>query len=489
MKKLFVLFSFLVASLAVVGQEKALTGYLSYATFDVPGGQPYVETYLAVEASSVVFAQISGSAYQASVGVTFIFMQEDSVRSYAKYELKSPIVADPAKALFGIVDQQRFSLPDGTYTLSVELTDLNNPTAIPFVAKEEIVLSFDRDSVQLSAIQLIESYRPTQTESVITKNGFDLIPLVYAYYPATDSVLHYYAEVYNSAKVFGEGNKFLLTYFIESFENQSKMGDYIYRRRTESRPVNVLLNSIDITNLPSGNYNLVVEVRDQQNHLVAQNRVFFQRSNPKVQYNLKDIASVNVEATFMGKINNMDTLIMMLRCIAPISTEADRDYAANLSKTTDKKTMQQFLFNFWQKRNAADPRQAWLNYYEEVKKVNASFKALNFQGYETDRGRVYLQYGPPNHIVEAYNEPSGYPYEIWHYYTLGTQRNKRFVFVTKNLVTNYFVLVHSDAIGELANYRWEYDVYGRANTTESVDETHTGDHFGNRAFDFYRNPR
>jgi len=50
---------------------------------------------------------------------------------------------------------------------------------------------------------------------------------------------------------------------------------------------------------------------------------------------------------------------------------------------------------------------------------------------KTDRGRVYLKYGPPNIISRKLYEPSSYPYEIWHYYVLGdNQRNKNSFFIT-----------------------------------------------------------
>ncbi len=52
--------------------------------------------------------------------------------------------------------------------------------------------------------------------------------------------------------------------------------------------------------------------------------------------------------------------------------------------------------------------------------------------------------------------------EIWQYYNLPDgQRNKKFVFYTIDIVTNDFQLVHSDAIGETSNYRWQVEIYKR----------------------------
>lgn len=259
-----------------------MRAYLSYATFNVPGEQPIVETYLAVEASSLVFVPVANEGYQASVGVTLIFMEGDSVRNYAKYELKSPVVSNVEKTQFGIVDQQRFPLPNGNYKLNIELTDLNNNAVPPFISTEEIQINYASDRVQLSAIELVESFSRSTSERMVSKNGYDLIPLVFPYFRAADTVLNFYAEVYHADKTFGPQGKFLITYYLESFENQSLMQEFIFRKRADAREVNVLLHSIDIGKLPSGNYNLVVEVRDHENKLVDQNKIFFQRSNPSV---------------------------------------------------------------------------------------------------------------------------------------------------------------------------------------------------------------
>lgn len=489
MKRRFTLLLLLLASIAVQSQEKQLRAYLSYATFDVPGQSAYIETYLAAEAGSLVFKQLDDGQFQAAIGVTMIFMQGDSVRSFAKYELKSPVVTNPLETSFGIIDQQRFPLKNGTYQLNLEIADLNNSAQHAFSTTEEITLDFSSNDVQLSAIQLVEHFEKSFSESILTKNGYDLIPLVYAYYPPSMHQLHFYSEVYHADKRFTPLGKFLVSYYIEAFESQNKMQEYLFRKRVDAREVNILLHSIDISQLPSGNYNLAVEVRDQKNDLVAINKVFFQRNNPDVTFKLNDISSVNVENTFTGRINSLDTLRLMLRCIAPIATETDRDYAYNLAESSDMHTMQQFLFNFWQNRNSIEPEKAWLQYYTEVKKVIASYSTQTKAGYNTDRGRVYLKYGPPNHIVESYSEPAAYPYEIWHYYTLGIQRNKRFVFVAKDMVTNDFALIHSDAIGELSNYRWQLEVYKRTWDPDNIDATGPDDAFGNKAYDFYKNPR
>jgi hypothetical protein len=45
---------------------------------------------------------------------------------------------------------------------------------------------------------------------------------------------------------------------------------------------------------------------------------------------------------------------------------------------------------------------------QEVIKVNKLYGCRVLKGYETDRGRVYLKYGPPNTMMDRFNE-MGYP--------------------------------------------------------------------------------
>ena len=48
-------------------------------------------------------------------------------------------------------------------------------------------------------------------------------------------------------------------------------------------------------------------------------------------------------------------------------------------------------------------------------------------------GRIFLYHGPPNTITDRPNEPSAYPYQIWHYYKIGKFNNKRFIFYKPDL--------------------------------------------------------
>lgn len=488
MKKIITLIA-VIGLFAINTEAKSLQAYLWYTSFYSPQDGPYIETYLSFNSNSLVYKQINDEEFQATLEITMIFSQNDSIRDFAKYELSSPLVDDTGYIKHDFIDQQRFGLPDGEYEFKITIADKNSDKE-PFEYTELINISYPDDEIAISGIELVDSYTKTKTNNILSKSGYDLIPYVSNFYPNNKKEMIFYAEVYNTQKVLGEDGKYLISYYIESFETGKKISNYERTKRVNAGEVNPVLNQFNIANLPSGNYKLVIEVKDRKNKYVTSNSLFFQRSNPDIQFNIEDIAALDVSNTFAGKITNEDSLKEYIKCTTPIASEFEKQFIFKQIESSDLKTLQQFFLNFWRTRDNLYPADAWMDYLEEVKIVDKAYSTQVKRGYETDRGRVHLKYGPPNIITESYNEPSAYPYEIWHYYKLGDyQRNKRFVFYTYNLVTNDFSLLHSDAIGELSNYRWKVELHRRDYDPASIDATGPPDAWGNKAEDYYRNPR
>jgi len=474
-------------------QQKALNSYVSYATFNVPGTEssPYVETYITLDKNSLVYVKGANGQFNATVNVTILFKQGESIKNFGKYSVASPYVSDTTNVSGFFMDMQRYSLDNGTYIMEITLEDANHKSSHPFYAEDEVLVDFP-EKLCMSSIIGLESYSKAETEGTMTKNGFNLIPMMVPFYPESMNKLSFYAEIYNAKKQLGD-DKYLLNTYISTFETGVVLNNFFFTKRMTAKDIDVIINSIDITNLPSGNYYLMLEARDRNNEVIGMNRMFFQRSNPYYQVDNTLMASINPDAVFTGKINNLDTIREYIRTLAPISTLVEKDYGEELVKTDDIITMQQFFYTFWSSRNKLEPERAWQDYYTQVKRVNASFTTLTTKGYASDRGIVFLKYGAPDRIVQSYNEPGAFPYEIWHYYVLGTtQRNKKFVFMTRDLATNDFKLIHSDAIGELSNFRWTTEIYQRTYGTYfdyGVDGAADPNSYGDRAKDYYDNPR
>ena len=494
MKRIFtVLLLSIIATFANAEDIKILNSYISYAAFNVTGEKPsqYIETYITFDKSSLTYTKNTENKFNATINVTILFKQGETIKNFGKYSIDSPIENDTANIGGFFMDIQRYSLPNGTYTMEIVLEDVNNKTDKPFKVEDQIIVDFP-EGFCISSIIGLESYSKSDKVSNSTKNGYELIPMIMPFYPETTNKLSFYAEIYNSNKQLGSNEKYLLNTYICAFENGSKLNNYYFTKRMNTKDTEVIINNIDITNLPSGNYYLVLEARNRNNDVIGLNRYFFQRSNPNYIIDPSTLSSIDTEKVFSGQISNIDSIRRYIKTLAPISTQVEREYSAELIKTEDLKMMQQYFFTFWASRNSIEPRKAWEDYYAQVQRVNSSFKSLNNEGYATDRGRVFLKYGAPDRIVQSYNEPGAYPYEIWHYYTLGSQRNKKFVFMTLDIATNDFQLIHSDAVGELSNFRWTTEIYKRTYGTYydyGVDQYAMPDSYGDHAKDYYDNPR
>ncbi len=492
------------ALLAEPAFAREITANLSWAAFAKPDSKTYVETYLSVIGQSVTYLPTGAGGYQAGVDVFMTFTRNDSIISAKRYTLNSPVVSDSAKVQ-NFLDLQRVNLPLGIYDLQIVLSDKNKKDAHLITNHLPVVIDIDPDSASLSNIEFLESYTPTITQNMLSKSGYDVVPYVSSFYPENMDKLSFYAELYNVYKSLGPDEKFVVLFSIESAETGNRMNDFSSFTKMIPNKVNIILSAFDITKLPNGRYNLVIEVRNGLNKLMTTRRASFERFNPTIARNLQDIGAVDVAGTFASRITEKDSLIQCMRCLRPISSEGEKDYAETIIKGGDTKAMQQYVYNFWVTRNAENPEGAWLTYNLEVKKVNKEFSTPIMKGYETDRGRVYLQYGPPDQRTVMNNEPSSYPYEIWQYYTIRgnmaaagntsnqpsntTQTNKRFVFGNFDLVTNNYALIHSDARGEVRDERWRVRLTKRDNSNRNLDNGNGNSQYGGQADDLFNNPR
>jgi len=471
--------------------QKNAKAYMLYATFLSPGKGPYIETYITVEGKTLIMTLNANKKYQGAVEISMAFKLGEEIKAVKKYTLLSPEIDDTTGGLkiANFIDQQRIPISNGEYTLEVSITDKNNTAKKTYPGSMSVSVNFADDKVETSDIQQLESYTKVFNPTPLTKSGYDLIPYVSNFYPENLNKIVFYAEVYNTKKVLGTDERFVMEYYVESFENKVKISTLNGFNRQTSGSVNVLLTEFNIQNLPTGNYNLVLETKDKDNNVVCVKKTFFQRSNPKMQMNLEDIAAVVINASFVAGMNNMDTLADLIRSLRPISSQLEVNFAQNQLKGKDLKLMQQYFLNFWMIRNPANPQQAWSTYNQEVIKVQNSFGSKKVKGYDTDRGRVYLQYGPPDQRTQVPSEPSAYPYEVWQYYRLKGQTNRKFVFCDPDLATSTYRLIHSDALGEINDPRWDMKIHSRDSQSMDNQNLNAPNHFGGSSIDNFNNPR
>ncbi len=74
-------------------------------------------------------------------------------------------------------------------------------------------------------------------------------------------------------------------------------------------------------------------------------------------------------------------------------------------------------------------------YYNRVNTANQNFSTLSLDGWETDRGRIFIKFGEPDDIERHPFEIDSQPYEIWRYYDL----RKVFLFIDRTGFGDYYL--------------------------------------------------
>jgi len=465
----------------------------NYAIFYAPGKGSYIETYLSVTGSSVIFKK-QKPKYQGKVHVEISFLQDGKPVTANAYNLLSPEILDTLNKP-NFIDLQRYVLKPGTYQAEIKISDANNPKEEPTKGKLTIVIAEQNDSLKISDIELAESVTKSVQPSVVTKSGYDIVPYPLTHFPEKVNKLNFYVEAYNTLKQLGADSKFLFTYYIEAAEMKEIITGFHTFAKHKSEEVVPLIGQFDITKLATGNYNLVIEIRNSNNELKVQKKLAFTRAAPHVEIALSNLKSVDTTGTFISHVTNPDTLVEYIACLWPISSTSERDWQSNQMGSNNVKLMQQYIYAFWLNRNPKNPEAAWKVYHEEVKKVNKIYPCGGQPGYMSDRGRVYLQYGAPGAAQQVPSEPDSYPYEIWQYYRIQNpstgsyQTNKKFVFYNPTLDGKCFTLLHSDARGEIRDDRWQIKLKQRNNQIMDYDQTAPQSSYGDGASDLFNSPR
>lgn len=444
---------------------RALDAGVSWAVFATPE-KPYLEINIEIAASSVNFKHIDSLHLQAGVEVLILVKQGDKVVNYEKYALNSPPVEVPQ----ALLDVKRMVLQPGEYILEITFQDLNDPANTDaYSAPLNVRIN---EAIHLTEVQLLRSFRPDNSDNPFSKNGYFLEPLPFNFYDRGAPTLAFYAEIYHSNKSVTDA--YLVRYFIEQEKgNGLKTLISVGNQRRKPSTIDAVLVQMDINKLESGNYTLTVELRNAASELLTSRTLSFQRSNPFLNASETELTEEVVSRQFVQNLEE-DTLRYGLRAISALAVGVESDMLKTILQTGDLKAMRFYLFRHFMREDPNNPELAYNRYMEVAAAVDQRFRSGFRYGFETDRGRTFLRFGRPDDLVHVEDDPGAPPYEIWVYYKFPQtqQNNVKFLFYNPSLAGEDFILLHSNARGEISNPRWERVLYSR-NPTEYVD----GDNF------------
>jgi len=479
-------FQMLVAALIIQAAIKAQP-LVDVAVFYNSRMEPYLECRLWIPRTWLVEEKISDRTFGRKADVSWIFFKDGRVYSYDRYYLKDEGETSDTNA--AIFDLKRYALQAGAYAVELVVTDVynKNPEA-RFIWKDSVwVQTPDPKGCLFSHLDFLADVRKAGPEDSMARNGLILTPQFHELFDDNNKILTFYTELYGTRSTLGDASRLLLRARIKEFATDRHVRNLGMQEVKEAAYVIPWLGRLNISSLPAGHYLLEVEALDRQGERLARVARYFEHRGSAAT-SLEELLE-SAPLLFMENVNNPDTLVEYIRCLRPIASPAEARIANNVLKSGDYQLMKRFVAAFWQNRNPEDPEKAFLEYRSRVTQAQIAFGRCKMRVYDTDRGRVFLQYGPPNHRAERPMEPNAWPYEIWHYYDLPNQKNRFFVFYDYIGGCNTYELLHSTALSERRNDQWQ-NWLQRGRRPIDIQATQTpAQSYGSMANDLFINPR
>lgn len=443
---------------------------------------PSAMIYLALDGSSVGYQMNADGTYHPDCKGTlslYKLSDEDTINVY-----KANLIFD-FKAGQGIADttleykrttllndvELRF-LP-GKYLAVAEVSDLTISDPIQSVVSREFEIErLNKADFGFSDLKWVSRKESPKGRGFGRK---DFLPLVTNDYFLNQDTMRFYLEFYHTDQLMED------RFFIRSVIYQ---GDQrIWTTQTDegrkvARPFNAYVESMFIGKLRSNTYYLQVELLGSDLRTIKTYRKKFYVYNSRLDAEYE--ATVNATSP-QREIFNQYTEEQLEYYIATLmykATEQEQNFARILETYEQKKN---FVFSFFSKRVKRQEKviAQWKGHLLALDYVNESFKSSMRDGWQTDRGRVFLQYGIPNDIERFPAEASLVPYEIWRYNRVGAQTNIVFVFYDPDLALNEYPLLHSNKYGEPNNPRWQSMLVGKGRVPAGVDYERNDNGFPN----------
>jgi GWxTD domain-containing protein len=444
MKFIVACISFLIMTSSGLAQSQKLKVYLDTKQFYAVSLGNFVEINFQFVGPTVEYIGVEGGL-QGEIAVLLKIVQNSDTIVTDAYRLETPVMFDSIVEDF--YDIRRFALKPGEYKLHLQIFDLVRQDE-PVTGTIKFKIEEKSENVEFADIQNIENAKKGDQSSVFFKSGYEIIPRLSNYYPEQLTALPYYTEIYNSNKL--NIPEFGLKERVFNAETKLELINYTNIYRYATKDVVPVLRQIDISELPTGNYYLSLVVIDSKMSEINEKKYFFERTNNESFVLDENIA---LDPAFELSIPK-DSVAYYLASLIPIAKGQSTITILRTLKEKDDEKSIKLIQSFWLSTETANAYNSWLRYKAQVQYVEKLFSNTFYAGFESDRGRVYLQYGAPTNVTSRIMTTEEFPHEIWQYNKIGKASNRHFVFYNPDMVANSFVLLHSDLIGEKKNMNW-----------------------------------
>lgn len=401
-------------SKASKGRQVRMELPMDYAIFQSEtAGKLRLEVYMQVFNPFLDFIS-EGSGYSASY--TLEVAVYDKKKNQAGFESRDKSVKveskDKTKSLVDFrTSQYNFDLEPGKYELILTLKNKNTKRVLTRSKKLKLKLKDYVDKhPRLSEIEFVQAASAgTEKLGSFAKGNLQVIPSVTRTFGGVEdnNRVIYYLELY-------QGTEPVDSVKMISLLRHNRRGKLSYRDSlTVAMDQNTIrqIRDISLDDLPPGEYKLEVTLLGRRNKKLDKKEASFR-------------VAMTPEAALK---HDYKTLVKQL---AYIAEKDEADSLLELETLGDKKNG---FREFWKRRDPT-PGSAENEYkqefYRRVRHANRTFAYMRRDGWQTDRGRIYIVFGHPDQLEDWPYSPNSPPYQEWHYYRDG--RYKRFLFVDEN---------------------------------------------------------
>ncbi len=423
------------------GQEKQVPlAYVDQCTFHRPNGKPFTEIYVQIPAILLKFKPENQKGLKGKAKITVKVLNQSDVFHENTYTLKSPLLKDTSKLNFYLNDQISIPLKhDETFHVKIKIKDAYN-TDNTIHYENKIDTHIPANKVSFSDIKLIDTAYRSKTKNRFSQNNYTMIPNANGLVNKQDKRFYVYNEIYQTQRILHSDSFYFKIALIKDKDTLLKKA-----RKMSTRGVVPALSKFSTSPLKNGVHHIHFEARNSKKQLIA--------STKKKIITRQETDEAFLSDTIRGYTK--DSLKTFLKWHSPIVNKKEMAF---LKKYTEQKTpkdsLVRFIVKFWNDHHPRRPNEAWRIYKKRAHLVDRKYTNSINEGYQTDRGRVYLQYGPPNSVVRSQDDPNTHSYEIWHYNRTEKQANVKFVFYSTSILDEEFIILHSNALGEYKNPDW-----------------------------------
>ncbi len=441
-------------------QAQRLNLHFDYATFRYDSIRTYTELYYSFSSSSLHFVRVPAkdSAGEFSFSDSLLFnasilsVNSDSTVRKQIWEVPVTVPDTTAKSIQqDLVGKIDFVIPPGKYRLIVKIKEVNDSLNNDRLAADFSIPGYDTQKFELSEIELCSTITPAENVGIFYKNTYNVVPNPTSTYGLGMPIIYYYLEVYNIPEIKTD-SLFTAGYEIRDSFGQVRKSAYRSRKKFGSSSVEV--GTVNGSDLKTGSYTLVYSLIDSAANLYTSASKKFFIYNPSLgtpEIPDSNITSGAVMSSVFGMMQEQQ-LDKEFAEAGYIATSSEKNQYERLSGIGPKR---QFLYDFWRNRDLDAPSKNNVGRTDYIKRVayaNENFRAGTREGWQTDRGRVYIMYGNPDEIDRHPNETDSKPYEIWSYDSL--EGGVSFDFIDRTGFGDYS-LVNSTERNEIHDDNWQ----------------------------------